>query len=88
MTRETTTRASIAALVYMMINAVLFGVGIVAVLAVPALSAKAAVLIPIVVVASIVVAAPAAWIIAPRLRARYWRERKANTSIAVGARPF
>ena len=29
MTRETTTRASIAALVYMMINAVLFGVGIV-----------------------------------------------------------
>jgi hypothetical protein len=72
---ETRTRVAIAALIYSMTNAVLFGAGIVPVLAVPALSAHAAILIPAVVVASLVLAAPLAWLLAPRLRARYWRRR-------------
>ncbi len=75
MTRETRTRAAIAALIYMMANAVLFGAGLVTVLTVPALLPYAAGLIPVVVAASFVLAAPLAWWIAPRLRARYWRAR-------------
>jgi hypothetical protein len=66
------TRFQIALLVFMMTNAVMFGAGIVPVLAIPSLAAYAFVLIPLVVVASFVVGAPLAWFIAPRLRARYW----------------
>ena len=90
MTRETTTRASIAALVYLMTSAVLFGVGIVVVLTVPALSADAVFLIPAVVIASLILGAPAAWIIAPRMRARYGRQRDNERAIASGvtARPL
>ena len=56
-----------------MTNAVLFGAGLITVLTVPALRADAATWIPVVVAASLVLAAPAAWLIAPRLRARYRR---------------
>ena len=72
---ETRTRVAIAAVIYSMTNAVLFGAGIIPVLAVPALSNNAAILIPTVVVASLVLAVPLAWLLAPRLRARYWRRR-------------
>lgn len=75
MTQETTTRAGIAALVYAMTNSVLFGVGVTLVLSVPALSARAMLWIPVVVVASLVLAVPIAWWLAPRMRARYWRRR-------------
>jgi hypothetical protein len=88
MTRETTTRASIAALVYMMTSAVLFGVGIIVVLTVPALSANAVLLIPAVVIASLSLGVPAAWIIAPRLRARYWRHDADRSIAGVTARPL
>jgi hypothetical protein len=67
------TRFQIASLVFMMTNAVAFGVGIVLVLMIPALAASAFEAIPAVVVASFVVSAPAAWFIAPTLRARYQR---------------
>jgi len=56
-----------------MTNAVIFGAGLIAVLTLPALSASAAIWIPVVVVASLLLAAPVAWLIAPRLKARYWR---------------
>ena len=72
---ETKTRMAIAAVVYSMTNAVLFGVGLITVLTVPSLSTNAAFWIPVVVVASFVLAAPIAWEMAPRLRARYWRQR-------------
>jgi hypothetical protein len=39
------------------------------------LRADAAIWIPVVVASSLVLAAPVAWLIAPRLRARYWRRR-------------
>jgi hypothetical protein len=58
-----------------MTNAVLFGAALVTVMTVPALTADAAVWIPVIVVASLIVAAPVAWLIAPRLQARYWRNR-------------
>jgi hypothetical protein len=71
------TRLQIAALLAMMINAVIFGVGAVAVLSVPALSADAAFYLPVVVLLSIVLTLPIAWLLAPRLRARFWRQHEA-----------
>jgi hypothetical protein len=72
------TRIAIAALIYSMVDAVLFGIGLIAVLTVPALSARADTLVPAVVVTSLILAIPVSWIIAPRLRARYWRQRAAS----------
>jgi uncharacterized membrane protein len=69
-------RLRIASLIFMMINAVVFGVGLVTVLLVPALSSHAFAWIPTVVVASFAVSAPLAWLIAPRLQMRYWRSRE------------
>ena len=77
MRTETRMRAQLAALIYTMTNAVLFGCGLITVLTVPALSAEAAYAIPAVVVLSLLLAAPVAWFLAPRLRARYWRHRRA-----------
>ncbi len=78
MQRETKTRVGIAALIYTMTNAVLFGAGIITVLLLPRFSSELMIWIPVVVVVSIILAAPVAWLIAPRLRARYWRERAAR----------
>ena len=69
----TRNRLRIAALIYSMTNAVIFGAGIIAVLNLPALSTNAYIWIPVVVVASLVLAATFAWLIAPRLQARYDR---------------
>ena len=69
----TRNRLRIAALIYSMTNAVIFGAGIIAVLNLPALSTNAYIWIPVVVVSSLVLAAPFAWLIAPRLQARYDR---------------
>jgi hypothetical protein len=77
MTRETKTRAQIALLVYMMTEGVLFGAGVVLVLTWPVLSADTGFWIVTVIVASLILAAPIAWWIAPRMRARYWRRRRA-----------
>ena len=52
------TRMQIAALIYMMVQAVTFGIGIIIVLATP-LQAEAMKLIPVVVVASSLVSIPA-----------------------------
>ena len=73
MTRETWTRTRIAALVYTMSNGVLFGSGLIVVLMVPALNANAGFWIAVVIAASLILAAPFAWLLAPRLRARCGR---------------
>ena len=75
MSQETMMRLRIAALIYPMAGAVIFGVGIILVLTLPALNADAGFWIMIVVATSIVLAAPIAWLFAPRLRARYWQQR-------------
>ena len=50
-----------------MTNAVIFGAAIITVLNVPALSTHAYFWIPVVVGASLILAAPIAWLIAPRM---------------------
>lgn len=67
------TRFQIAAMIFMVVNAVVFGAGIVPVLMIPPLANNAFEMIPAVVMASFIMSAPLSWIIAPRLRARYWR---------------
>lgn len=62
------TRAQIAGVISLMVNAVLFGAGAVTVLSVPALDAHAAILLPAVVAASLLATPVVAWRLAPRLR--------------------
>lgn len=69
-------RFQIAVMVGLMINAIIFGIGAVTVLSVPALSAHAAYLLPAVVICAFVITPLIAWMIAPRLRLRYWREHQ------------
>ena len=86
MDRETATRARMAAVIYMMTNGVIFGTGLITVMTVPALADHAAVWIPLVVAASFVLAAPAAWFIAPLMRSRFGQERRAQASAAFRRR--
>lgn len=67
-------RLQIAALVFMMTQAVLFGIGAALALATP-LAKTAMSLMPWVVGGSTILSAPISWMLAPRLRARFWRER-------------
>ncbi|MDO8408527.1 MAG: hypothetical protein Q7S93_00460 [Phenylobacterium sp.] len=66
------TRLMVAALVYPMVQAVLFGVGLIAALVLaPALNAQLS--IPIVVVVTALISLPLSWFIAPRMMVRYQR---------------
>ena len=76
-------RMQITALVYMMVQAVMFGVGVLLVLTTP-LESMAMQLMPWVVGVSAVVSLPVSWMIAPRLRARYWRERGLTSDFISG----
>jgi len=67
-TSDISTRSRLGFLIYGMTNAVLFGIGIVTVLSVEALSQFAGILLPLVVVVSLIAAWPIAWLIVPRLR--------------------
>lgn len=73
------TRIGIAAMVFMMVQAVLFGVGALLVLATP-LSADAVKLMPVVILGSFLLSAPFSWWLAPRLRARYWRHSEPSAA--------
>ena len=66
-------RLRVAALIYCMVNAVIFVVGVISVLSIPAMAPYAAFWIPAVVVASFVISAPAAWFIAPWMMMRFMR---------------
>ena len=72
------TRLWIAALLFPVINGLLFGLGVIPLLSIPALAEHAKALFPYVVAASFVAAVPVAWLIAPRLRQSYWQSRKAR----------
>ncbi len=67
-------RVWISVLVSMMVNAVVFGIGAVAVLAIPALEAEAWFWLPLVIVVSFVISPFIAWQIAPMLRSRWQRQ--------------
>ncbi len=73
---EISTRSRIGLLIYGMTNAVLFGIGIVLVLSIESLADRLWIAIPIVVVASLILAWPISWLIAPRLRKPLWRRRQ------------
>ena len=73
----------IAAMVYLMVQAIMFGAGIVLVLATP-LNAIAMQLIPWVVGITAIISLPISWLIAPRLRARYWREKGTKSDFISG----
>ena len=79
------TRFRISMVIYGMVNALLFGAGAIAVLSFPSLQDYWKILIPVVVALSFVLAAPIAWFVAPRLRARYWRERGHHSEVPLGA---
>ncbi len=68
------TRIYIAALISMMVNAIVFGVGAIAVLSIPTLNVHAAYLLPVVVGLSFVVSPFIAWAMAPMLRSRWQRQ--------------
>lgn len=65
-------RLQLAAMLFMMIQALVFFAGVLLVLLTP-LAREAMVLMPWVVGISVVVSAPLSWFLAPRLRARTWR---------------
>jgi hypothetical protein len=67
----------------MMMQAVLFGIGVVLVLATP-LQEAAMALMPAVVIVSTIVAAPLSWAVAPRLQARYWRAQRRDSDFISG----
>lgn len=86
MTHDTAVRAQISALIFTMTNAVLFGAGLVTVLLLGLSAQATGIGIAAVTAFSFLVAAPAAWLIAPRLRARYWRNRQ-TTPLLGSAQP-
>jgi hypothetical protein len=71
-------RLRITLLIGGMVNAVLFGVGLLAVLYSPLYPDHLAIGIAGVVLASILLCYPLAWLVAPRLQARYDRGQSAE----------
>ena len=76
MTSNTLARVRVATLIFSMVNAVIFGAGIVTVLSIPALAAHASFWIPAVVVASFLISPPLCWILAPTMMMRFTRARQ------------
>ena len=76
-------RIYITILLSLMTCSVLFGIGAVAVLSVPALSEQAKFLLPVVIAASFVIGPVIAWFMAPRLRARYWKARDRSVDAKI-----
>jgi len=71
-------RWMITAVIFMVVNAVLFGIGATTVLSIPTLAEQASTLIWVVTAASFVLALPIAYALAPRLRSRYQRIEEAR----------
>jgi len=83
MSQNTVARARVAALIFSMVNAVIFGAGLVIVLTVPALATQASFWIPAVVAASFLIAPALAWMLAPTMMLRFM-----HASHFVHARPL
>lgn len=73
MEKDKRARLRVAALIYCMVNAVIFGVGTILIVSVPALMSHAFFWMPALVVASFVVSAPLSWFIAPWMMQRFIR---------------
>ena len=66
-------RLRVAALIYCMVSAVVFGIGVILVVSLPALMFHAFFWIPAVVVSSLAISAPLSWFIAPWMMMRFKR---------------
>jgi hypothetical protein len=75
MNGDTRARLRVAALIYSMVNAVVFGAGLIIVLLVPALAQHAFLWIPSVVLSSFFLSAPLSWFIAPLMMLRFVHAR-------------
>jgi hypothetical protein len=69
-------RLRVTILIYSMVNAVLFGIGLLIVLVMPRFNTNLFLWIPVVVLLSFMLAVPIAWLVAPRLQARYDTKRQ------------
>ena len=78
MTSDNQARLRVAALIYLMVNAVVFGVGIISVLMTPALAQHAFFWIPAMIVTSFILSAPLAWFIAPTMMMRFSLARRTH----------
>jgi hypothetical protein len=78
MNSENRARLRVAALIYLMVNAVVFGVGLISVLMTPTLAQHAFFWIPTVIVTSFILSAPLAWFIAPLMMMRFILARRAH----------
>jgi len=76
-------RTQISAMVFLMVQAVLFGAGVLIILLTP-LRDHAMLAMPAMIAVSMVLAAVLSWQIAPRLRARYWRRRGTSHDLISG----
>lgn len=77
--KRMSTRFQIAVLLSLMINAVLFGTGIIIVLTISELAENAKYLIPLVIGCSFLITPFIAWFMAPRMRNRYWQNKNHKT---------
>jgi len=75
MSNDTLARLRVAALIFSMVNAVLFGLGLITVLSVRVLSEQAYFWIPAVIVGSFILAPPIAWFIAPSMMQRFLKAK-------------
>ena len=71
MTSDNRTRLRVATLIFTMVNAVVFGVGLVTVLTMPSLAQHAFFWVPAVVAGSFLFSLPRAWFIAPMMMQRF-----------------
>jgi hypothetical protein len=78
MNSENQARLRVAALIYLMVNAVVFGVGLISVLMTPTLAHHAFFWIPAVIVTSFILSAPLAWFIAPMMMMRFILARRVH----------
>jgi hypothetical protein len=76
MTSDNQARLRVAALIFTMVDAVVFGVGLVIVLTTPRMAQHAFFWIPTVVVSSFVLSPPLAWFIAPMMMQRFIQARQ------------
>ena len=76
MTSDNHARLRVAALIFTMVNAVVFGVGLVTVLTTPSMAQHAFFWIPAVVVTSFILSPPLAWFIAPMMMQRFIQARQ------------
>ena len=78
MNSDSQARMRVAALIYLIVNAVVFGVGLISVLMTPTLAQHAFFWIPAIILASFVLSAPLAWFIAPSMMMRFILARRAH----------